>query len=431
MSTGGPTITLELPEIVAGLDGLGSRCSFIIPSGNGTGGPSGQALEVEAFAGDGILDPATGTVVASVTYAAGTFSGYTALTWEAVRDYAAGAGLPATLLSITPNNFADGGGIESFTLSGTGGTLPALVGDIDVTLTSQGGPATSPLTTGVEITITGRAQGGGPGTAWTIDFDTSAGAFNAALITYDIDVDDTSGPPSAFASGTDAIATLPLGAPTLIDTGSGINHVWVADADYTLSGDSATGDWEDALTSDPNSGAFNPYLNSPQRMAIGANDTDHPTIGDNDNALKRHRFDGSHTGTVAGTGQEATPTYHKDPVDVLICSDNSLFDGVAFIEWVGVRYAANAAQPPTLNGSGAAFERWVVEGGGGSSTAQAAVTPMAGGVDQRNGSDDVIRLVEGSTTRAIAFEILDDLDSSTITWTVWYRVTFINNVTAF
>lgn len=422
MSVGGAVITLELPEIVADLDEKGSRCSFVVPTGN-----AGQALTVTPFAGNGVTDPANGSVVATVTYPTGTFTGYTVLTWEAVRDY--GTALPGTLLSIAPSNVSGpfpNLGAVSFTLSGTGGTIPS-VGNTGITLTPDGPHAT--LTTGGgDITVTGTTQSGGPGTAWTIDFDVLAGEFTLTFITFSIDVFDTAAP---FGSATTAIG---LGLPaTLVDTGSGVAHVWVADSDYT--GGPGV-DWAAALAAGPDSGPSPYYLNTPQRAAIGTDQASHPAVGVNttpsDFGIHAQRYDGSHTGTVTGTGGQATPVYHLDPIDILLSTATGAFDGVAVIEWVGVRFAGIGG----MAGMGMAKERWIV-GGGTTALAPSNGAPVNTGnplydeTDTRNVADPVMRLAVGSTPRSIALEILDDLGSGTIGWEVWYRVTFINNVTAF
>jgi len=239
-----PPMSLVLPEITPAEAGGGRRCSVVLPFGN----PSAD-LEITLAGGDdSIVDFLTAAAPApALTYPAGTFTGYTVIQWEAVKDFTPPP--PGTVLSVVPDTFAGPNPAPvPIVISGTGGTLPALL-DIAVLLIPQG-PG-FPLF----LNVTAADQPGGPGTPWTIDAEIFAFDLAGVPNLYDLQIQDNSGfPPANFAILNGAFGDSTPAAPSgpLVD-------LWLPE--YNTGGGGGGGRWDEVLAAGPNTNGNDGFVN--------------------------------------------------------------------------------------------------------------------------------------------------------------------------
>jgi len=189
----GPDITPTLPPITPGDASLGRRCSIILPLGN-----PNRALEITADTGQGIADPLSSfDISGSVTFPAGTFSGYTVLDLEAIVGAVAPVAYAATITGVAPDTYVGPPNFApvSITITGTmAGTLPAAIDLLAGLTLSVGGPPS------IALAITSATQAGGPGTPWTVVADIPAFALGSAGTLYAIEMVDTSAGFNPFAA---------------------------------------------------------------------------------------------------------------------------------------------------------------------------------------------------------------------------------------
>lgn len=243
------SMPVTLAPILLDDAGQGRRSSVILPEGNPT-----RDLVLTADAGQGVMDPSTFNPVAALTYPAGSFSGYTVIDLEAAVGAVTPVVYPATVISVVPDTYSSpfpNAAPVSIVITGTGGTLPATL-DLKVGLRlalGSGGPPD------ITLAVTASAQGGGPGTGWTIDADIPIGALNGGFPgsgpLYALDIADGAFAPFAALLGAfgDSIAADP-------SQPSSISDVWIPD--NTPSGAAR---WDETLALGPNTNGEDAYVN--------------------------------------------------------------------------------------------------------------------------------------------------------------------------
>lgn len=187
------------------------------------------------------------------------------------------------------------------------------------------------------------------------------------------------------------------------------------------------GDYESTLAAGRDSGANEPFHESGTRPVLGATTAQVSTIGEIDQQYATYGFRGSHRNMAPAGGGEAAGDYVVDPID--LCSINAALFGVTvIIEWEGFRWAANGFDPPTLRGYATAKEIWDIP----DSSLPSQTSVVYSDVEKFSGFD-CIRIAEGSTSDAIAFEILEGPTGSgpPIFWSVFYTVRMAGDATAF
>jgi hypothetical protein len=155
--SGSPTpLRLSLPAISIPAD-EGRRLGLVLPGGNPT-----KDLQVRTL--DNFVGPDGAFYTPGIwTFAVvGDITNYTTLNWEAVDGTVAFPTPPGQITSITPDSIVAGALPVNVIITGTGGTLPALL-DIIVFFSLSSSDPQFPAA------VNAASQPGGPNTPWTID----------------------------------------------------------------------------------------------------------------------------------------------------------------------------------------------------------------------------------------------------------------------
>ena len=238
-------VRVAFPTIQPG-DG-GRRIGIFLFSDNSLFGIETDAAEYVVTPGPTFLNPGVRLAIPAGVLTAP----YNVLTWEAVEDVEQLP--PGTVDSISPSTIVASSPAITFTITGTGGTLPDLV-DLTAVLSSED--------TGLLLlTVTAVSQPGGPGTAWTVTADLvppgpASGVFDLALL----------GPMDSFAFFYTCVA---VDAPA--DPRQPSGNGWLLDWNTPEIGGGPPppgGDWATVLAAGNTSGPTNPILTDDTRIEL-------------------------------------------------------------------------------------------------------------------------------------------------------------------
>ena len=383
--------------------------------GNGTYSDVVEALKIDQV---GEEAKATGIRVAAGQIYGNTIDDFVLAAYPLLRTVATGGGGGGSRLAFNPTPTIGGPPFAS--------TYTALF-DEAIAVSDGGGPPTTFVSTLPDIST---ASPGDQIGMLLVDGNPSKQITFSPVVTDQI-IDPATGAPVG-----------PAGTSLVLAAGAYASAVWLVWEAVQSAGGPTSPQWQyigdrgvsgggetyaQTLALGQDSGARGPYLNTPQRQVIGSDLSTSPSPGVFTSSGEGYQYEGSHIATMTAGSGEGVGTYILDPVDILRNTDLALFPGKAFVEWWGFRFASSdGIDPLSLRGYATAIETWTIGG----STARVGVQ-RAPDVEQFSGFD-CMRISVGSTLRSLAFEVLEaPAGGPDMIVRVFYKITYIQNVTAF